>query len=356
MSKTVVVDIETRSARDLKKTGAWRYSCDASTDVWCVAYAIDDNPVELWVPSEPTPEAIATADVIVAHNAGFERAIFAHVLSRYGWPKVSIEKWRCTMAMALAMALPASLDKVAKALSLPEQKADKTIVALMSQPRRPRGNEDPAAGPYWHDDQEHRERLYAYCAQDVETERALYRWLLPLSPDEQRLWELDQRINNRGFYVDGDLPEKANAIVTAAEHAIQAELQQITGGEIESASQVAKLLTWLAAHGCEVKDLQKATLVHALRRANLSPEVRRVLELRREAAHASAAKMPALQAWRCVDGRVRGAFRYCGAATGRWSSVGPQVQNLRRESENTKAKLCAVMTGDIEAVRKVSSP
>jgi hypothetical protein len=32
------------------------------------------------------------------------------------------------------------------------------------------------------------------------------------------------------------------------------------------------------------------------------------------------------------------------------------VQNLRRESENTKAKLCAVMTGDIEAVRKVSSP
>src|SRR5215471_1144953 len=189
--------------------------------------------------------------------------------------------------MGLALALPGSLDKVAKALSLPEQKADKTIVALMAKPRRPRGDENPAAGPFWFDDIEHRQALYDYCRQDVETERAL--------------WRLDQRINDRGFYVDGRLPEQANAIVTAAERAIQAELQQITGGEIESASQVAKIIAWLAAHGCEVKDLQKGTLSQALRRKELVPEVRRVIELRREAAHASAAKMPALRAWRCPD-------------------------------------------------------
>jgi DNA polymerase len=354
--KTAVLDIETRSVVDLKKVGAWRYATDPTTAVWCVGWALDDQPVRLWVPGEPVPEAIASADVVVAHNSGFEIAISQHILvPRYGWPKVSIEKWRCTMAMALALALPASLDKVAKVLSLPEQKANKTIVSLMAAPRRPRGDEDPN-GTYWFDDDEHLAQLYAYCRQDVETERELFRRLLPLSETERELWRLDQVINIRGFYVDGDLPEKANAIVTAAERAIQDELQQITGGEIETTHQVKKLLVWLAARGCEVNDLQKGTLAHALRRTDLSPEARRVIELRREAAHASAAKMPALRAWRCVDGRVRGAFKFHGTATGRWSGSGPQPQNFRKETGNTEAKLAAVMTGDIEAVRKVPSP
>jgi DNA polymerase len=343
----------------LKKTGAWRYAADPSTDTWCVAFAVDDGPVELWVRGDPVPPAIieVAADpscTWVAHNAHFEIAILENILGpRYHWPTVPLERWRCSMSMALALALPARLDKVAKALSLPEQKADKTIVALMAKPRRPRGNEDPAAGPYWHDDVEHREALYAYCRQDVETERALYRWLLPLIPAEQKLWQLDQHINSRGFYTDGGLAEKADAIVTAAERDIQTKLQVVTRGEITSTSQVAKLLAWLSGSGCTLADLQKATLGRALRRTDLSPEVRRVIELRREAAHASAAKMPALRAWRCLDGRVRGAFRYHGAATGRWSGSGPQPQNFRKETENTKAKLVAVLTGDIEAVRKV---
>ena len=92
-------------------------------------------------------------------------------------------------------------------------------------------------------------------------------------------------------------------------------------------------MAWLAAHDCAVEDLQKATLSQALRRAGLGPEVRRVIELRREAAHASANKFQALQTWRCADGRVRGCFKFHGAATGRWSGSGPQPQNFRRESE-----------------------
>jgi DNA polymerase len=356
---TVILDVETRSTLDLRRVGAARYAAHPATDLWCVAWAVDDQQVQLWLPNEPVPKAIleATVDsdcVFIAHNAGFERAVLKHILTpRYNWPEIPVERWRCTMTESLALALPASLAKVAKALSLPEQKANKSIVALMAKPRRPRGDEDPN-NIYWFDDPEHLQALYDYCRQDVETERELFRRLLPLIPAEQELWRLDQRINDRGFYVDGDLPEKANAIVTAAERAIQAELQQITGGEVASTNQVAKLIAWLAAHDCIVTDLQKGTLSQALRRKELAPEVRRVIELRREAAHASAAKMPALRAWRCVDGRVRGAFKFHGAATGRWSGSGPQPQNLKKEAENTEAKLAAVLTGDIEAVRKVS--
>jgi hypothetical protein len=178
----------------------------------------------------------------------------------------------------------------------------------------------------------------------------------PLSPAEQRLWQLDQVINDRGFYCDGIPIEKAIGITAAADQAVQAELQQITGNEIISASQVEKLLAWLAARGCTVKDLKKPTLAAALRRHDLAPDVRRVIELRLEAAHASANKAASLRAWRGVDGRVRGAFKFHGAATGRWSGSGPQPQNFRRETENAAAKFAAVMTGDIETVRQLGAP
>jgi DNA polymerase bacteriophage-type len=137
---------------------------------------------------------------------------------------------------------------------------------------------------------------------------------------------------------------------------VQAELQKITGGEITSTSRVEKLLAWLAARGCAVKDLQKPTLRQALHRRDLAPDARRAIELRLEAAHASANKAASLRTWRGVDGRVRGAFKFHGAATGRWSGSGPQPQNFRRETENATAKFAAVMTGDIEMVRQLGAP
>src|SRR6516165_6260906 len=109
-------DYETRSTLDLTKVGAWKYAGDVSTDVWCVAYAVDDGPVKTWLPGQPIPEEfqIAATDpdwVVVAHNDSFERAIEERILGpRYGWPLIPIERHRCTMAMALAAALPAKLE------------------------------------------------------------------------------------------------------------------------------------------------------------------------------------------------------------------------------------------------------
>jgi DNA polymerase len=360
MSGTVLdflLDVETRSTVDLKRTGAWRYATHPSTDVWCVGYAVDDQPVQLWRPGDPPPAQLATAINVIAHNAGFERAILKHILvPRYGWSEIPLERFRCTMAASLALALPASLDKVAKALSLPQQKGSKTIVAQMAKPRLPRGDEDPAAGPYWFDDEEHLAALYDYCLHDVETERALYHWLPPLIPAEQALWQLDHVINDRGFYTDGGLIERAIAIATAAYDAVQDELQIRTKGAIQTTNQTEKLIAWLATQGCAIKDCQKATISTALRRKGLAPDVRRVLELRQAAAHAAADKFQALQNWRCVDGRIRGCFKYHGAATGRWSANGPQPQNFRKEAPDLPAKFAAVMSGDIEAVRQLGAP
>jgi DNA polymerase bacteriophage-type len=345
-------DIETRSTIDLTDVGAWRYASDPSTDVWCVAYAVDDGPVQIWLPSQAIPNAFHTAArnsdwLIVAHNDAFERAIEELILApRFGWPIVPLERHRCTMAMALANALPAALDTVAEVLELSARKDRQgaKLMRLMARPRKPRAGEDPSK-IYWHDDPEKLERLYAYCQKDNESERELFHRLPPLSKSEQTLWALDALINRRGFFTDGPLLEAASRTAAAAGQNMQEELGRITAGALASTNQVAALQAWLSDHGCVVNNLRKPTLKHALRRKELDPIARRVIELRLDAAHAAAAKIDTLLAWRNSNGRVCGTLRYHGAGTGRWTGHGPQPQNFKRDGENIDAKIAAVLDG-----------
>ena len=65
-------------------------------------------------------------------------------------------------------------------------------------------------------------------------------------------------------------------------------------------------------------------------------------------------KIDALLARAGDDDRIRGAFRYHGAATGRWAGQGYQPQNLKRltvKDEELDAAIAAVATGDYEHVR-----
>lgn len=343
-------DIETRSALDLKVVGAARYAADPTTDVWCVAFAVDDGPVQIWYRSEPIPEVFFEAArnpewIVVAHNDAFERAIEENILAaRYGWPLVPIDRHRCTMAMAQAAALPAGLDRLAEALELPirKDKEGARLMLQMAKPRKPRAGEDPNIY-HWHDEPEKIERLGAYCQRDVEVERAAAKHLPPLIDAEQKLWTLDAIINARGFHVDTPLLEASRQVVTMTEAALQAEFRELTG--LDSTNQVDKLVAWLGEKGCAVTDVQKSTLRHALRRKGLDPIVRRAIELRLQLAHASAAKIDALLAWRNADGRVRGSLQFHAASTGRWAGRGPQPQNFKRDGEDIDAKIEAIMAG-----------
>jgi DNA polymerase bacteriophage-type len=78
------------------------------------------------------------------------------------------------------------------------------------------------------------------------------------------------------------------------------------------------------------------------------------LELRLSGAQAAAAKIDALLARAADDNRVRGAFRYHGAATGRWAGEGVQPHNLKRPVvEDLDAAVTAVATGDYQHVRSL---
>jgi DNA polymerase bacteriophage-type len=249
-------DIETRSKLSLKKVGAAKYATDPSTGVWCVAFAVDDDPVQLWWPGETVPPAFREAAAnptwgVGAHNDGFETPIEQYVLhAHHNWPIVPLKRHRCTMAMCQALGLPAKLSAAAGALELAHRKdaAGERLMHQMSKPRKPRKDEDPA-GLYYFDDQERLDRLGEYCKQDLETARELYYRLPSLSAAEQALWVLSTQINERGFHVDRQFAEAARRIAQAAGPEIDAELAELTDGAVTGFNQVSRLLKWLQAQG-----------------------------------------------------------------------------------------------------------
>jgi DNA polymerase len=353
-------DYETRGVLPLKKVGVHRYAADPRTEVLCCAFAVDDQPVQLWTPGDAVPvefhEAAANPNwIVVAHNASFEIAIEELLLApRYGWPKIPPHHQRCTMAAALALALPSKLELVAEALELLHQKdqSGQRLMLMMSKPRRPRKDEDPK-GCYWFDDQDRRQHLYEYCRKDVEIERELYQLLRPLSPEEQQLWLLGACINARGFYLDQQLAIAAKKLAAAAAPEIDTELAEITGGAVTGVNQIARLQAWLQTQGCILDSLDKKSIAKLLKN-ELPPQVRRALELRQDGGQAAVKKIAALLDRVSSDGRVRESFQYHKASTGRWAGTGPQPQNLKRpEIEDVETAITAVETGNHDHVRSL---
>jgi DNA polymerase len=328
---TLHIDFETRSTLDLKKTGVYRYAKHETTDLWCACYAFDDGPVQEWTPggafNQWIFEHVVKGGIIVAHNAAFERVIWEHILHpRYGWPLPKIEQWRCTMVQSYAMALPGSLEDAAASVGL-ENKKDASGRRLMLQMARPRKT-DPLE---WWDDQDRIDRLIAYCRQDVETERELHSRLRPLSESELALWHLDQRINDRGVYVDVPLCESAKRIVSATTERLDERIFAATDGAVSRCSNRNQIVSFVKAEGIPIASIAKAELEDLLTRDDLTPAARECLTLRKESAKASVAKIDALLRGMCPDGRARGLLQFNGATpTARWSGRRFQPQNLKR--------------------------
>jgi DNA polymerase len=349
-------DIETRSTCDLEVAGAWRYAADPATEILCVGYAVDDGPVQTWAPGQPVPVEFTAPSTVVAHNVQFERAVAIRILqSRHGWPAIPIARHRCTMAMALASAMPGALESVAAILGLPPKDAEGAkLMKRMARPRRHRKGEDPDQ-IYWVDGPDLREQLHQYCKQDVELTRAIFRRLPTLSAAEQELWELDALINERGFAVDVALTLAARAVAREESAGINAEIAKLTGGAITSVNQVAKISAFIRDRGHQLKSLNKHSVAGVLAH-DPGDEVQQLLELRQDGARASARKLDRLLHSVDTDGRLRGTLRYHGASTGRWSGRGFQPQNLKKTKLDIGAAVDAIMAGDIDRIRALGAP
>lgn len=343
------LDYETKSVVDLKTCGIYRYAEHPLTDILCMAYAFGNEPIQLWIPSEPFPQRIIdhikAGKPIFAHNSQFERLITEFIATpRYGCPVVAMEQWYCTAAMAAAMALPRALDGLAIALRLNAQK-DKEGAKVMKKMTRPRKTRDGSL--LWWDEliikgkteatrqkeilKHHTmmERLYAYCRQDVETEREAATHLYPLSENERGVFLMDQRLNDRGIKADLETTDACFEIIEKSLAKLDAEIATVTGGRVTGVSQAEKLTSWFASQGLYLAGVDKVSIAKALKDENLDANVRRALMIRKEGAKSSTAKLKSIRAQaRTSDGRVQGNLLYHGATTGRWAGKGVQLQNL----------------------------
>lgn len=339
MGKILHLDYETRSTCDLKKCGLSVYAKDPTTDIWVAAYAFDDEPVKLWIPTEaPCPKEISdhilSRGLIYAHNAAFEIAITNFVAARkYSWPEISLGQVHCTMAMAFSMAIPGSLEKAAAALGIEKQKdmAGSRLMMQMSQPR----SDDGDPNLRWWDEPEKIQRLSEYCIQDIEVERELTTRLLALTEKEQNLWILDQEINNRGVMVDLPAARHALAIVEQEKDRLDKKMREITNNEVASCKAVMQITRFVRENSdlpfaMAVDSIGKADVTMLLDRDDIPPLCKSVLLLRQEAAKSSTSKLEAMIYGADEDGRIRGCHQFYGATTGRWAGRRIQLQNLPR--------------------------
>jgi len=357
MTWKLVLDFETRSAVDIRKAGAWRYSEDPSTEVICLSFGMrHTEDVYRWEPIR-LPEhrdrrcqmltrllvfARRPEIIFEAHNAGFEQAIWQNIMEeRWGMPPIPPERWDDTQARALHMGLPAKLEHDANILGIEGKDMEgNKLLHKLSKPRKPRKAErkaDPdwANKLWWHEDPEDLKRLGEYCDQDVRVERSLSHTLVELPADERRIWLLDQHVNQRGVRLDLDTIRSAKRVMGKVTSRINAEVADLTNGEVQTVNQDVKMADWIERQGCRrPSDFQKETVAQALQSETLAanyPTVRELFRLRQQGSKSSTAKLDTMLNAVCADGRARYLLQYQGAATtGRWAGRLIQPQNFPR--------------------------
>lgn len=351
------LDFETRSPVDLRTHGAARYAQDPETEVLCARYRFDgEDTIHGWRQGDPPParlvEAVAAGCTIVAHNAMFELFIWHFICGpRLGWGPISPYQMECTMARAQAMALPSSLDEVARVLGLVLRK-DTDGYALMLQMCKPLDAREvkrrglPAGEIHYHDTPEARERLFQYCGRDVEVESLIDNRVPPLSARETEIYHFDLVVNLRGFRLDTALMRRAEAFKDEAKRQIDERIFALTDGDVPKSTSVDKLKDWLRWRSIPVDGLRKADLEDIGLHARMFDDdvAMEVVTLRRAGAKAtSLAKYGS--GLRCAgfDERARGLLNYHRASTGRWAGSLYQPHNLERIDPDRDSWIVAEM-------------
>ncbi|EGQ3664548.1 DNA polymerase [Staphylococcus pseudintermedius] len=333
------IDIETYSSNDILKCGVYKYVEAKDFEILIIAYSIDGSSVsaidmttlddtEFHAAYETFKIALFDPNVKkYAFNANFERTC----LAKHFNVDMPPEEWSCTMVNATRLGLPASLEKVGDALNLQNQKdkAGKNLIRYFSVPCKPtkvnggRTRNLPMHNP------EKWQQFIDYCIRDVEVEMSIGTKIkdFPVTKEEQKYWNLDQRINDRGIKLSKELMLGANELDKMSKENLLKQAIQITG--LENPNSTSQLLNWLnEEQGLDIPNLQKKTVQEYLKSA--TGKAKQMLEVRLQMSKTSVKKYNKMHDMMCVDERVRGLFQFYGASTGRWAGRGVQLQNLTK--------------------------
>lgn len=345
MHRLVYLDFETRSTVDIKKCGSAIYAESPDTEVLCLCYAVNNEHVRLVVGehlhSAYNPElrdlALDPNTIFVAHNATFEQDIWrAIMVARLGYAPIPIQRWKCTQAKAYSFGLPGNLEEIGKVLDLPIQKDMQGHKAMLKL-CRPRASKTLPYPTFWTPETAPTEfaQLYNYCAGDVVVERLIDCKLLDLAPDERRIWEIDQRMNQEGVHLDLATIEKAIELTRIHKDVCERKFTAISEQNF-GLTQRDRMLDWIRGAGIKLDNMQKGTIAKLLKQS-IPQYIRDALGLRQEATKTSLAKLPKMimmsrkvQVRNKVYGWIRNQLKYHAAHTGRWGGQGAQFHNIRR--------------------------
>lgn len=346
-----------KGKRGLGVVGAAVYATHPSTEVLSLAYNLKDGyGPRRWTPGQGIPSDliahVTRGGLLEAWNSAFEWWIWNYVCApRYSFPPLYIEQTRCAMAKSRAAGFPGSLDLAGKVMSLTHQKDAKgsALIGKLCVPRAPTKTNPllrltPADAPADF------AALYEYNDRDIEAEAEASARCPDLEGEELEFWLLDQRINRRGVAVDVESLHACARLVEACLLHYDSELYQLTGGQVDRASQLERLKGWLAGQGVQVGSGAGTMDEEAIERligglTSNQTAARRALEIRQAVGSASVKKVFAMRNQLSMWGRLHDLFNYHGARTGRPTGEGPQPTNLPKAGPPVRRCACGMHTG-----------
>lgn len=360
--RNLYIDIETYSSVDISTCGAYKYINSPDFEILLISYAFDNEDVITidLAQGEELPEEFEEAlfdETILkhAHNAVFERLSF----KRIGY-NIPVEQWRCTAVKAAYCGLPISLDNVSKVLDLENKKLDtgKALIKYFSCPCKPTKINGGRTRNYPYHNLEKWELYKEYNKYDVLAEREIDTLLskYEIPEIEQRLYCLDQAINDRGILVDLELAKSAIELDIAFSKKVGDRIIELTG--IDNANSAAQIKNWvLKETGKTLDSLAKDAMPDVLNTFKDDSTVFEVLNLRNQLSKTSVKKYYAMINCATSDHRVRGTFQFYGAnRTGRWAGRLLQLQNLSKNHlSDIEMARSFVREGDLDTVELLYS-
>lgn len=332
------IDIETYSSYDLTEVGVYKYVEAPDFEILLFSYCEDGGEVRCIdiASGEQLPEhvlqALTDENVIkTAYNATFERVCLSRFLHIKGF--LDPTQWRCTMVQAARMGLPLSLAQCGDALGLEKRKMTegRALIRFFSLPHKKTKDGKVTYERYLPTkDAERWETFKAYNIRDVEVEQEILRRVRRLEAPQwdERLYQVDQRINDRGTLLDMELVGNAYKFDEQYKGELMEEAKEITG--LENPNSPEQIKTYIAKRtGFRIESLSKKKLDDYEVQFKYWKDVQQLLAIRRELGKTSNKKYDTMRRCVCEDGRVHGLLQFQGAArTGRWAGRLVQIQNL----------------------------
>ncbi len=342
-------DFESRSPVTPSNVGLHNYIFHPETEPLFLWYRIGEGDYKCWriwedpniaaIPAD-LYDALKNPDVmVVAYNSAFER----YMLRKLG-TEIPASRFIDPQIGGRYLSLPASLEVQGRVMGLPsnlakDKRGDELIKLFCERVVVKATKKNPVAREYYNDWNSHPkewQEFLDYGRQDVVAEGELLRRMrilraLPLPEFEQKLWLLDQLVNDRGMPVDIGFVTKMYKLAVKAKQEAKENFEKMTG--VKNANSPDQIKKWAKTQGYPYGTLRKDTVTSVLKDPDikLTDTCRAALKMRAEAASTSYQKLGKILEAVSPDGRLRGQFIFMGSSRcGRWSGNAVQLHNMAR--------------------------